>query len=104
MVNQVHTHTLPIDKSPSVYQEVHNERERAHAKHGAYNNSREQTTWGDAEWLPVLVEEVGEVAHELTYDADALLLRRKAALRKELIQVAAMACAWIDAIDRGEES
>jgi NTP pyrophosphatase (non-canonical NTP hydrolase) len=48
------------------------------------------------------MEEVGEVAHELTYDAGAFA-HRHANLRKELIQVAAMACAWVDAIDRDEE-
>jgi NTP pyrophosphatase (non-canonical NTP hydrolase) len=91
-----------IDKSPNVYQEVHAERVRAHTKHGALGNSREDAGWTNAEWLPILMEEVGEVAHELTYDAGAFA-HRHANLRKELIQVAAMACAWVDAIDRDEE-
>jgi hypothetical protein len=77
------------------YGDVHRERIRAHAKHGANGNSRENASWDDSEWLAILVEEVGEVAHELTYDATD----RKTNLRKELVQVAAMACAWIDAID-----
>lgn len=96
------TPIIPISlPHTGVYAEIHTERVRAHAKHGAKGNSREDAHWTNNEWLPVLVEEVGEVAHELTYDADALLLRRIHNLRKELIQVAAMACAWIDAIDRG---
>jgi NTP pyrophosphatase (non-canonical NTP hydrolase) len=98
----IYASTLTTDKSPSVYQEVHNERERAHAKHGAYNNSREVARWGDFEWLPILMEELGEVAHEFTYDTDPDGLRER--VRKELIQVAAMACAWIDAIDRADRA
>jgi hypothetical protein len=88
----------------NVYNEVHRERERAHIKHGAAGNSREDATWINAEWLPVLMEVLGEVAHELTYDARYDTVddpnARRQALRKELIQVAAMACSWVDAIDR----
>lgn len=85
--------------NPAVYNEVDNERSRAHKKHGANGNSRENQHWTNPEWLPILVEEIGEVGHELTYDAgpDADTWMR---LRKELVQVAAMAIAWIDAIDR----
>jgi hypothetical protein len=89
-----------------VYADVHAERERAHAKHGAAGNSREDATWDNAEWLPILMEEVGEAAHELTYDVQPKPGELdgeagvKARLRKELVQVAAMTCAWIDAIDR----
>lgn len=79
------------------YSDVHRERIRAHLKHGANGNSREDATWDNPEWLPILMEEVGEVAHELTYDA----VNPKANLRKELVQVAAMAIAWIEAIDDG---
>lgn len=84
-----------IDRSMRVYIEVDNERTRAHAKH--FPNSRELAPASDGEWLPILMEEVGEVAHELTYDAGPGALAR---IRKELVQVAAMACAWIEAIDR----
>jgi hypothetical protein len=77
----------------SPYDEVHRERIRAHEKHGAKGNSREQADWHDKEWLPILMEEVGEAAHCLTYDANPV------ELREELVQVAAMAIAWIEAID-----
>jgi len=81
-----------------VYSDVAAERLRAHTKHGAAGNSREWQPWTDNEWLPILMEELGEVAHELTYDSgDPQTLRTR--LRKELIQVAAMATAWIAAID-----
>jgi len=91
---------IAYDATP-VYADVHRERRRAHEKHGANGNSREDQPWDEKEWLPILVEEVGEVAHELTYDAQYVDARL--ALRKELVQVAAMACAWIDAIDRSEQ-
>ena len=82
----------------TVYDEVDAERIRAHIKHGANGNSREDAPWFDIEWLPILTEEIGEVAHELTYDAGSDGMRMR--MRKELIQVAAMACAWVDSIDR----
>lgn len=81
--------------STIIYTEVHAERIRAHEKHGPNGNSREWQEWTQQEWLPILMEELGEVAHEMTYDADG----SKEALRKELVQVAAMACSWVAAID-----
>jgi NTP pyrophosphatase (non-canonical NTP hydrolase) len=92
---------MPTDTIPtraSVYMEIQAERQRAHEKHGAKGNSREDQPWNNAEWLPILMEEVGEVAHELTYDVQSQGKRDR--MRAELVQVAAMACAWIDAIDR----
>jgi hypothetical protein len=94
--------SMPTPKTLNVsmvYRDVHAERERAHAKHGAAGNSREDQSWLDGEWLPILMEELGEAAHELTYDVGT---GRRERLRAEMIQVAAMACAWVDAIDRSE--
>ena len=69
------------------------ERRRAHAKHSAKGQSAEQMPWTDPFWLPMLVEEVGEVAR-------AICDREPAArVREELIQVAAMALAWADAVE-----
>lgn len=84
----------------NVYNTVHAERERAHLKHGAAGNSREDAVWNDVEWLPILIEEVGEVAHEMTYDMDRATVDKAERMREELVQVAAMASAWIDSIDR----
>jgi len=44
--------------------------------------------------LAILVEEVGEVAHELTYDQGD-----RDNLVKELIQVAAMAASWVEHLE-----
>jgi len=89
----------------SPYSDVHMERIRAHKKHGAMGNSREHAKWDNREWLPILMEEIGEVAHELTYDIQPNpgeldgLPGVKSRLRRELVQVAAMAIAWIESID-----
>lgn len=87
------------------YEAVHQERERAHRKHdSAEHGSMERKPWDHPIWLPVLTEEVGEVARvlcegELGSLADSAHVRE--CLREELVQVAAMACAWVDAIDEG---
>lgn len=77
----------------TVYREVHAERTRAHYKHDLHGQSMERKSSSAPEWLPVLIEEVGEVARSMNYDT-------KGNLRDELVQVAAMACAWINSIDR----
>jgi NTP pyrophosphatase (non-canonical NTP hydrolase) len=66
-------------------------RARAHAKHGA--NSVEALAADSPRWLPVLVEEVGEIANTLTYDGPGHNTRA------ELIDVLAVVTAWLDAID-----
>jgi hypothetical protein len=73
-------------------------RERAHLKHGA--NSIEAIPADDPRWLSILVEELGEVAHELTYDSGG----SPQTVRRELIDLAAVATAWIEAIDQEAES
>lgn len=74
------------------------ERARAHELHGPSGHSCEQMPPDDSRWLPVLVEEVGEVARAIC-DGET-----PARVREELVQVAAMALAWADAIelDRSE--
>lgn len=95
-------HDLPT-KEWQPYTDVHIERIRAHAKHG--NNSIEHKDFEDAAWLPILLEELGEVSRELNEarhgnrsDSNQLTM-----LKAELIQLAAMTCAWIAAIDREAE-
>lgn len=88
----VRTYWLTNFLSP--YGDVHWERIRAHAKHSRTGRSAEQMTPDDGAWFAVLTEEVGEVARAL---CDRQPLDE---LRGELVQVAAMACAWISAIDR----
>ena len=76
----------------NVWSEVQRARAAAHAKHG--QNSIEALKGTDSRWLAVLTEEVGEVAHEQTYDATG-------DLRAELMDVLSVASAWVDALDRG---
>lgn len=93
-----------------VWHEIVAERVRAHAKHGA--TSMESCDPFADRRLRVLVEEVGEVArvlndreHEqinctaLWSVVDELEATALALLRSELVQVAAMAVAWIAALD-----
>jgi hypothetical protein len=86
----------------SVYADVHDERIRAHAKHDDNGESMERRTWDDPAWLSTVVEEVGEVARVICEQRHGTYRDDFAAttdLRSELVQTAAMVCAWIDAID-----
>ena len=81
----------------NVLREVMGERQTQRAKWGEQNCS-------DFEWVSIMVEEVGEAckeANDLNFIAidDATALPR---LRAELLQVAAVAVAWVEAIDRRE--
>jgi NTP pyrophosphatase (non-canonical NTP hydrolase) len=89
------TESEVVNLAGTVYADIHEERVKAHKKHGANGNSREDADAMNEEWLPILVEEVGEVAHWFTYDTEKDITE----LRDELVQVAAMASAWIDSID-----
>jgi hypothetical protein len=88
------------------YVDAHAERIRAHEKHDHPESpSMERRPFDDPCWVTVLVEEVGEVCmaindhrHSSTPDFATL----KAEVRKELVQVAAMVTAWIDAVDLDE--
>lgn len=65
---------------------------------------RQDDKWGiqdheDGIWLAILGEEFGEVAKEV-FEEDHLLRSRRSELREELVQVAAVAIAWIEALDR----
>lgn len=70
---------------------------RAHLKHGDRSMLGPHYTSGDR--LAILMEEVGEVAHELTYDQGGLEGGRRDELVKELIQVAAMAASWVEVLE-----
>lgn len=82
--------SLPILKTYEVIDEVVGERIRQDSLWGQQNHVNDR-------WNTILVEEVGEAAKE-TYEGDTVKLR------EELIQVAAVAVAWIEAIDRAKDS
>ena len=83
----------------NVFFEIEAGREKAHAKHG--ENSIEGIGPLDPRWLPILVEEVGEIAQALNdgdlglFDSDERLRQ----VRAELVDVATVAAAWISALD-----
>lgn len=72
---------------------------RAHLRHGEH--SMLGTGYSSGDRLAILVEEVGEVAHELTYDQGGPSVGegRRDELVKELIQVAAMAASWVEFLE-----
>ena len=79
----------------NIYYDIRQERAAQDGKWGDQNHV------SDLFWLPILVEEVGEVAREiceLNHKRD-VFPRDLAKLRGELIQVAAVAVAWLEAID-----
>jgi hypothetical protein len=84
------------DPTLAVYDEVRAERKRAHVKHG--DTSIESCPPGDYRRLAILTEELGEVAREFNDGHHHGTGPDLARLRTELIQVAAMATAWADAI------
>lgn len=69
----------------------------AHEKHG--QNSIEAINGTDVRWLSILVEEVGELAHELTYDANTTMGGMLEGVRREARDVAVVAVALIASID-----
>lgn len=99
----MYTGTVRILSNSPAYQDMFEERIRAHKKHDGHGGSMERKNWDAIEWLSVLVEEVGEVA-KAQCDARHQLFETEeeyaAHLREELVQVGAMTAAWIDAIDR----
>lgn len=79
--------------SPGVLQALKNEALRAHLKHGPHGGSLLDPALGPLSRLAALMEEVGEVAHCLTYDGEDAVQ-----LHKELIQVANVAMTWAQSI------
>lgn len=62
----------------------------------AYTCADPELTHGQK--LAVLIEEVGEVARAISEDADVAHDKHGVELRKELIQVAAVAAAWAESL------
>ncbi|MFL6074332.1 MAG: hypothetical protein ACJ73S_13130 [Mycobacteriales bacterium] len=69
---------------------------RAHLRHGTH--SLLNPDMSDGERLAILTEEIGEVAHALTYDSGTDDTGIE--LQIELIQVAAVAASWVEALTR----
>lgn len=81
--------------------EVHRQDNLARA--GKFGGTHTMPGGTDDGRLRVLVEEVGEVAKELN-EAEIAGVDRTENLRHELVQVAAVAIAWVAAIDEGRSS
>ena len=77
-------------RQQQIFKDIQEERDNQDDKWGSIQ-SRED----NEPWLQILVEEVGEVAEAQLKEAYDPLQ----SLRKELIQVAAVAVAWIEKLD-----
>ncbi len=82
----------------TLFVEIQQERNRQDEKWGIQNHHI-------LEWIPILGEEVGEVNKAaLEYHFRYKNSKSTAQYRKELVQVAAVACAMIECLDRQEEA
>lgn len=86
----------------SIWWEAATERDRAHAKHGDTSMESSDPLDPTGRRYRTLAEEVGEVAREFNDAEHEQRAVDRAHLRKELIQVAAMAGAWADALTARE--
>jgi hypothetical protein len=88
-----------------IYAEIDAERNRQQRlqREGKFKYSCDSTLISSPLKLTILAEEFGEVAREVfeMHDKGDFTTARKAALRKELIQVAAVAVAWLETPEQG---
>lgn len=82
--------------SDKIIQQIRDERQHSIDKHG--KNSMEFLPSDSADWLAILVEEVGETAKALTYDKT-----ESDNLYEELIDVIAVASSWAEALERDKK-
>jgi len=82
---------LPL--SPLTLDAIQAEAIRSHLKHKENSLLNPDMHWSLK--LSALMEEVGEVAHELTYDVED----NKDNLVKELLQVASLAATWVESLE-----
>jgi NTP pyrophosphatase (non-canonical NTP hydrolase) len=78
-----------LNEMPIAYRRIADERDRQDAKWGEQNHS-------NMRWLAILSEEVGEVAKAMLWNTDV----SQDEIYDEITHVAAVAVAWMDAIDR----
>ncbi len=87
---------MRLPQTSGVLAELHAERVRQQQKWGEQN-------WTNLGWLVIAAEEAGEVAKDLceaTFTLKPAYRREKlAAMRIELVQLAAVLVAWIEAFD-----
>ncbi len=92
-----------MQSTSDVLDAVYRERTRQNTKWGPQNHNQ-------MVWLGILAEEFGEAAKEInelffrpaieTHHSEALWLQQQARTREELVQVAAVAVAMIESLER----
>jgi len=97
MDNDMHPATLMKAATPFQFKLLHQivaERQRQDAKWGEQNH-------GDLKWMTILTEEVGEAAKGILQEELAGLPGEpNGNLEEELVQIASVAMAWLEAIAR----
>lgn len=82
---------------------------RANVLHGIdCERDSQDEKWGvqdhdDTIWMTILAEEIGEAAQEVLQRRFGDEAKGHGDLRSELVQIAAVATAWIECIDRDDE-
>lgn len=101
----IDSHTVTITFRELVFRAIARERikQEAYKAAGRFKHTCADDALSDTEKLCVLTEEHGEVAKEVCELFDkGECPERRARLKKELIQVVAVAVAWLEAIERQE--
>jgi NTP pyrophosphatase (non-canonical NTP hydrolase) len=85
--------TVVKGHTSDILEDVYAERERQDGKWGIQRHD-------DPTWLAILSEEIGESAQEVLQRKFGDVANGHGDLREELVQVAAVAVAWVEEIDR----
>lgn len=90
--------SVPVfNTRPAVLSDIDGERGRQNAKWGEQNHT-------DPLWLAIATEELGEAAQEVLTEEFGTAGNGHGDLREELVQCAAVLVAWIECIDRSNQS
>lgn len=90
-----------LDENRIVLEDIRKERLRQEIlkSEGRFKYTCADPEMTHMERLAVIAEEFGEAAHEVNETISGHHEMHVTNLRKELIQIAAVACAWVEAID-----
>lgn len=97
--------TVVYDATTAALKAIRTERERQDQLKaaGRFEHTCADPEMTDLDCLPILGEEYGEVCKALCEKMGLVNDLTKSNLRKELIQVAAVATAWIERLDRSSK-
>lgn len=91
-----HSKSITLVSAPRCFADILAERVRQDMKWGEQSHQ-------SMEWLAILTEEVGELAQAVNEQRWRARPDTLHELRLELVQVAAVAAAWLECLDRAEQ-